>query len=124
METASRRTLEETRFRERIGLLTEAGKARLLDYELHELARTNPAGFELAMLEATEAFQRKVQVGKAPSLWETVSEATSKVRALPDDQQKIRYRAYSGDDGHLWAGVWHAPWCHDNHGWFPCPTGR
>jgi hypothetical protein len=53
--------------------LTDKGAARLLDYELAELARHDPARFELTMLTATDAFLALAGIGRSPSLWETVA---------------------------------------------------
>jgi hypothetical protein len=53
--------------------LTDDGQARLLDYELADLARSDRGRFELAMLSATDAFLALAAIGRQPSLWETVA---------------------------------------------------
>ena len=54
-------------------VLTDDGQARLLDYELAELAAADRARFELVMLAATDAFLALATLDRGPSLWEIVA---------------------------------------------------
>jgi hypothetical protein len=72
-------TKTEVQFRQRIGLLTDGGKARLVDYDLAELAALDRPRFLRVMETATDRFLEASQVPTRKgrlvlSLWELVEQ--------------------------------------------------